>query len=113
MPLTAERCEACHKDAPKVPADQEQELLREIPDWKLIEVDGVKRLQRVFKVKGWLPAVAFTTRVAETAEAEDHHPAILTEWGNVTVTWWTHAIKGLHRNDFVMAAKTDERFSQT
>ena len=41
------------------------------------------------------------------AEAEGHHPALLTEWGRVTVTWWTHKIRGLHRNDFIMAAKTE------
>jgi 4a-hydroxytetrahydrobiopterin dehydratase len=113
MPLIAERCEACHKDAPRVPADQESALLLKVPEWRLIEVDGVKRLQRTFRVKGWLPAVAFTSKVAASADAEDHHPAILIEWGKVTVTWWTHAIKGLHRNDFIMAAKTDEIFSQS
>ena len=42
------------------------------------------------------------------AEEEGHHPALLTEWGRMTVTWWTHKISGLHRNDFIMAAKTDE-----
>lgn len=112
MPLTTERCEACHKGAPAVSSDEIPLLLREIPEWELIEVDGVKRLQRVFRIKGWRPAVAFTGRVADIADAEDHHPAILTEWGKVTVTWWTHAIRGLHRNDFIMAAKTDERFTE-
>ncbi len=106
--LTSERCEACHGDSPSVPESEEPMLLGEIPDWHLIQVDGVKRLQRVFNIKGWQPAVDFTARVAEIADAEDHHPAILTEWGKVTVTWWTHAIRGLHRNDFIMAAKTDE-----
>jgi len=106
--LTSERCAACHKDAPSVPETGQQALLQEIPDWQRIDVDGVQRLQRVFRMKGWRPAVDFTTRVAAIADAEDHHPAILTEWGKVTVTWWTHAIRGLHRNDFIMAAKTDE-----
>ncbi len=106
--LTSERCEACQKDAPRVPDSEVEELLRQIPAWNLIDVDGVKRLQWVFRIKGWRPAVDFTNRVAEIADAEDHHPAILTEWGRVTGTWWTHAIKGLHRNDFIMAAKTDE-----
>jgi 4a-hydroxytetrahydrobiopterin dehydratase len=46
-------------------------------------------------------------QVGQIAEEEGHHPSILTEWGRVTVTWWTHKIKGLHRNDFIMAAKTD------
>jgi 4a-hydroxytetrahydrobiopterin dehydratase len=53
-------------------------------------------------------ALAFTNRVGAIAEAEGHHPALLTEWGNVAVTWRTHTIKGLHRNDFSMAAETDQ-----
>jgi 4a-hydroxytetrahydrobiopterin dehydratase len=48
--------------------------------------------------------------VGEQAEEEGHHPALLTEWGKVTVTWWTHKIGGLHHNDFIMAARTDELF---
>ena len=49
--------------------------------------------------------------MGELAELEGHHPAILTEWGRVTVTWWTHKIKGLHRNDLIMAAKSDGMYS--
>jgi 4a-hydroxytetrahydrobiopterin dehydratase len=51
-----------------------------------------------------------TVTAAELAEEEAHHPTLLTEWGRTTVTWWTHKIKGLHRNDFVMAAKADELY---
>ncbi|MCH7619280.1 MAG: 4a-hydroxytetrahydrobiopterin dehydratase, partial [Candidatus Marinimicrobia bacterium] len=47
------------------------------------------------------------------AEEEGHHPAILTEWGSVKVSWWTHKIKGLHKNDFIMASKTDRIFSES
>jgi 4a-hydroxytetrahydrobiopterin dehydratase len=68
------------------------------------------RLEKSFKFENFTQAMAFASRVAQAAEAEDHHPALLTEWGRVTVTWWTHRIKGLHRNDFIMAAKTDELF---
>lgn len=105
--LAGERCEACHKDSPRVPDEDEQSLLKEIPDWELIEVDGVKRLRRVIRVKGWRPAVDLTTRIADLAEESGHHPMLVTEWGRVTVQWWTHAIGGLHRNDFVMAAQVD------
>jgi 4a-hydroxytetrahydrobiopterin dehydratase len=73
----------------------------------LIERDGIPRLERVFKFKNFAQALAFTNQVGALAEAEDHHPAILTEWGKVTVSWWTHKIKGLHQNDFIMAARTD------
>jgi 4a-hydroxytetrahydrobiopterin dehydratase len=78
-----------------------------VPEWQVLEVDGIPRLQRTFKFKNFVQALDFTNKVGELAEAEDHHPALLTEWGKVTVAWWTHKIKGLHRNDFIMAAKTD------
>jgi 4a-hydroxytetrahydrobiopterin dehydratase len=54
----------------------------------------------------------FTKKVGELAEEEGHHPALLTEWGRTTVTWWTHKIKGLHRDDFIMAAKTNELYQR-
>ena len=73
----------------------------------LMEREGVKRLERVFGFRNFTEALRFTNRVGALAEDEGHHPAILTEWGRVTVTLWTHKIRGLHRNDFVMAAKID------
>jgi len=84
------------------------ELKVQIPEWAVIEIDGIKRLERKFKFKNFIEALEFTNRVGTLAEAEDHHPALLTEWGSVTVTWWTHSVGGLHRNDFIMAARTDE-----
>ena len=82
-------------------------LRAEIPDWQLVVRDGVPRLERVFVFPDFGAALGFTNRVGALAEAEAHHPAITTEWGRVTVVWWTHKIKNLHRNDFIMAAKTD------
>lgn len=83
------------------------ELKPQIPDWKIVEQDGTSRLERTYSFPDFKTALAFTQQVGEQAEQEGHHPALLTEWGKVTVTWWTHAIKGLHKNDFIMAAKTD------
>ena len=105
--LSAERCVACRRDSPQVTAAEIPELRREIPDWHLVERDGIARLERVFDFPSFADALAFTNRVGALAEKEGHHPALLTEWGRVTVTWWTHKIRGLHRNDFIMAAKTD------
>ncbi len=76
-------------------------------EWQVLEIDGIKRLRREFKFPDFIKAIAFTNAVADIAEAEQHHPEILTEWGRVTVTWWTHTIRGLHKNDFIMAARTD------
>ena len=105
--LMAEKCVACRADAPLVSDAELRDLRREIPDWRVVEREGITRLERVFTFPDFAVALAFTNRVGASAEAEGHHPALLTEWGRVTVTWWTHVIKGLHRNDFVMAAKTD------
>ncbi len=105
--LFAERCVACRRDSPRVTAAEIAEVKPEVPDWRLLERDGIARLERVFDFPSFADALAFTNRVGALAEEEGHHPALLTEWGRVTVTWWTHKIRGLHRNDLVMAAKTD------
>lgn len=107
MKLSESQCEACKADAPAVSDTELKSLLLEIPQWTPISVDGVMQLQRQYKFKNFKLALAFTNELGELAESVFHHPAILTEWGKVTVTWWTHTINGLHRNDFIMAAKTD------
>ena len=109
--LAQMKCEACRKDSPRVTDEEIVEFQKQVPEWVIMERDGVKRLERVFKFKDFVDALAFTNRVGAIAEEEGHHPAILTEWGRVGVAWWTHKIGGLHRNDFVMAAKTDEVYS--
>lgn len=105
--LQQQKCEACNADAPQVTDEELASLIREIPDWTPVVRDGVMQLEREFKFKNFKLALAFTNRVGEIAEAEFHHPTLTTEWGKVTVTWWTHAIHGLHKNDFIMAARTD------
>jgi 4a-hydroxytetrahydrobiopterin dehydratase len=106
--LSEMTCVACRRDAPTVTAEEIEELSPQVPDWELVEVDGVPRLRRTFSFSNFADALAFTNAVGEIAEQEGHHPELVTEWGRTTVSWWTHKIRGLHRNDFVMAAKTDE-----
>ncbi len=77
-----------------------------------LEREGIQRLEREFAFDTFADALQFTDAVGQLAEAEGHHPALLTEWGKVTVTWWTHTIGGLHRNDFILAAKTDTLYAQ-
>ena len=103
--LRNERCTACRRDSPRVTAEEIEELRLQVPDWKLVDRESILRLERTFRFRDFAEALSFTNRVGALAEAEGHHPAILTEWGQVTVTLWTHAIQGLHRNDFIMAAK--------
>jgi 4a-hydroxytetrahydrobiopterin dehydratase len=106
-PLANSRCVACRRDSPTVTREEIAELSPQVPDWELVEVDGVPRLRRAFSFPNFAEALAFTNAVGEIAEQEGHHPELVTEWGRTTVSWWTHKISGLHRNDFVMAAKTD------
>lgn len=108
--LKRQACSACRADAPKVSEAEKEAFLSEVPDWEVVTLDGEEQLRRVFKFKNFAQAQAFTNRVAELAESENHHPAILLEWGKVTVRWWTHKIGGLHKNDFIMAARTDELY---
>ena len=106
--LSKQSCEACRADAPRISDEDLKLMMPNIPDWSVIVIDGVMQLSREFDFADFAQALAFTNRVGEIAEAEDHHPAILTEWGKVTVSWWSHKIKGLHKNDLIMAARTDE-----
>lgn len=106
--LSEQQCEVCRGDAPRVTDSEIEAYRREIPEWQIVERNGIMQLERVFTFRNFQQALDFTNRVGEIAERAGHHPALLTEWGKVTVTWWTHAIKGLHKNDFILAARTDE-----
>ena len=109
--LANQKCEACRIGAPRVTDAEVAELLPEIPGWNHFTRDGMDRLERSYQFGDFAAALAFTNRVGDLAEQEGHHPAILTEWGRVTVSWWTHKIAGLHRNDFIMAARTDQLYA--
>lgn len=106
--LHEQKCEACQIGATCISDDEQARLLPELPGWQVIDVDGIKQLQKVFRFRDFVEALAFTQQVGELAERFDHHPALLTEWGKVTVSWWTHKIQGLHKTDFILAAKTDQ-----
>ena len=109
--LSQQTCEACRADAPRISDADLKALMPKIPDWGVVVVDEIMRLNREFGFKNFEQAMAFSNRVGDIAEAAGHHPAILTEWGKVTVTWWTHKIKGLHKNDLIMAARTDALYT--
>ncbi|MCX6059972.1 MAG: 4a-hydroxytetrahydrobiopterin dehydratase [Chloroflexi bacterium] len=106
--LAAGQCVACRGGEPSLTNAEIEDLQFHVIGWQVKVVDGVKRLERVFKLKNFVDAMEFTNKIAVIAEEQGHHPLIITEWGRVTVQWWTHVIKGLHKNDFIMAARTDE-----
>jgi 4a-hydroxytetrahydrobiopterin dehydratase len=105
--LTNKQCVACRKDSPRVSDAELAELKPQVVAWNIVERQGIPCLERTFRFNNFAQALDFTNKVGALAEEEGHHPALLTEYGRVAVFWWTHKIKGLHRNDFIMAAKTD------
>src|SRR5690554_1202067 len=107
--LSETECEACCSDAPPLTDTQITTLLIEVPQWRVEREDGVAKLRRSYNFSNFAKALAFTNQIGELAEAANHHPVLVTEWGRVTVTWWTHKLEGLHKNDFIMAAKTDQQ----
>ena len=111
--LNQEKCVACRADSPRVNDQEIAELHPQVAEWKLISEDGISKVQRMFRFRNFAQALAFTDAVGSIAEGEGHHPRLVTEWGRVAVTWWTHKIRGLHRNDFIMAAKTDRLYQET
>lgn len=110
--LSEKTCAACNANAPRATTEQIKEALTQLPEWKIIKVEGIDQIQRVYPLKNFAEAMSLTQAIGKLAEEYNHHPALLTEWGKVTVSWWTHKIKGLHENDLIMAAKTEKLFNK-
>jgi len=110
--LTGLSCIACRGGEPALTESEIADLMPKIPAWQAVTQDNILRLQRVFKLKNYAQALGFTNKVGALAEEQDHHPLIVLEWGRVTIQWWTHVVRGLHKNDFIMAAKTDAVFAE-
>ena len=94
-----------------VAPEQYPELLGQIDQWEVIEKDGVDRLCCIFKCDDFVAAMQLAQAISEIAEQVDHHPALLIEWGKVSVSWWSHNLMGLHINDFIMAANTQKIYN--
>ena len=108
MTLAAEHCAPLDAGSVLASPGEAAALRAETPDWRVADADGgTPKLERAFRFRSFAQALAFANAVGEEAEAENHHPRLVVEWGRATVQWWTHALGGLHRNDFVMAARTD------
>lgn len=105
--LLTQKCEVCRVGEPSVTPEEIRILQPQVPEWRIITEEAIPKLDRVFKFTDFKDAIAFTDAVAAAAEKEGHHPRLTTEWGRVAVTWWTHKIRNLHKNDFIMAARTD------
>ncbi|GIX30833.1 MAG: pterin-4-alpha-carbinolamine dehydratase [Porticoccaceae bacterium] len=107
MTLADESCTPCRGGEPPLAESEWPALLAELAGWRIERREGIPRLVRTFSFPNWRACLRFAQAVGELAEVEDHHPEIAIRWGEVEVSWWTHAVKGLHRNDFVLAARCD------
>jgi 4a-hydroxytetrahydrobiopterin dehydratase len=110
--LSEKTCSVCRVGAPQATDAEVTEALKNLPEWSVIQANGVNQLTRTYKFKNFVSALEFTNAVGAVAEEYNHHPALLTEWAKVTVNWWTHKIKGVHENDLIMATKTEKLFQR-
>jgi 4a-hydroxytetrahydrobiopterin dehydratase len=109
--LTQSSCVPCRGGV--APLDEEgiARYAPDVPEWRVVKRDGISRIEREYSFKDFQEALDFTVAIGELAESEQHHPDIHLSWGKVRVETWTHKIKGLHRNDFILAAKSDRIYA--
>jgi len=105
MELLDKRCVPCRGGVPVLGTEEAERLVAQVPGWALEE--GAKGIRREFRFRNFAEAMMFSRQVGELAEVEGHHPDLSIGWGYCTVRFRTHAIKGLHENDFIMAAKVN------
>jgi len=105
-------CEACRPDAPLLSQAEIKSHLQLLSGWEIIEEENIQKLQRTFATQNYSNTMTFVNEVAALAESENHHPLMVVDFRQVTVLWWSHKIKGLHKNDFIMASKTSDLMSR-
>jgi 4a-hydroxytetrahydrobiopterin dehydratase len=103
--LAEKTCTPCRGGVPPLTQDEAEHFHVQSPDWQL--VDNAHRIERRFSFRNFLDALNFVQKVGKIAETEGHHPDISFGWGYATISLQTKKIKGLHENDFIMAAKID------
>ncbi len=108
--LVYQQCERCTPESRPVSIIEKTTYSKEIPYWSIQKFDNIEQLVRHFPMSNYTEAVELANNISDLAERQGHHPSIETETGNVTVKWWSHQIAGLHKNDFIMAAKTDRLY---
>jgi len=109
--LSQQSCVPCSEGAPRLTDAQVQELLPSVPNWQILEIDGIERLRRAFPFETVAALLHFQSQIMEAADAQGHHPLIVVSptkrgW-RLLIDQWTHKIHGLHANDFIMAARID------
>jgi len=110
--LLSKKCEACRADAPKITASEIEQYLPTLPQWKIIQEDSIDKLTRCYALTKYSESLSLVNAIAELSELEGHHSVMIVEFRQVTVTWWSHKMRGLHVNDFIMAAKCDHAYEK-
>lgn len=109
--LKQQVCEPCRAGATVASAAEMAQWHRELPDWQIVERNGEQQLFRQVTTGNFLESMALAEQISTIADSSGHHPELVVGWGYLGVYWWTHKLRGLHRNDFIMAALTDELFT--
>nr|MBN2276601.1 4a-hydroxytetrahydrobiopterin dehydratase [candidate division Zixibacteria bacterium] len=108
------KCIPCEEGAAPLNDAEINELLPQVTGWEVqpMEKDGhqIKALQKSFRFRNFRLVMAFLRDVEEIAETEGHHPDFCVHYSLVEFTIWTHAISGLHKNDFIIASRINEIF---
>ena len=110
--LLHQKCVPVDEDTPALEETQVEQMRSAVPDWQIIEEHGEQHLRHRFEFRNFAEAMALANHIAAEAKIADHHPRLTIGWGEVTIHWWTHKVGGLHTNDFVMAARTDDIFAR-
>ena len=105
---TAKICEACSADASEATNKEIEEFLQKHQEWFISTDVDFPQLQRIYIFKNFSKAQVFANLVGDLAEKEGHHPTILLEYGKVTIRWWSHKIRSIHINDFILSSKTEK-----
>jgi 4a-hydroxytetrahydrobiopterin dehydratase len=104
--LTQKKCVACEGGIPPLSRETVEKMMQQVPGWVLDDSNKFLQIEREFKFNDFKETLKFVNNVGELAEAEGHHPNIyLHSWNKVRLELYTHAINGLHENDFIVAAK--------
>src|SRR3990167_6195268 len=109
MDLAEKHCVACEGGIPPMSNEEEDKYIKEVPSWKLVR-EGIHKIRKEFKFKDFKEAIEFVNKVAGLAEEEGHHPDIYIYYSKVILELHTHKIKGLFKNDFILAAKIDQLY---
>jgi 4a-hydroxytetrahydrobiopterin dehydratase len=104
------KCKECSLDASPVSSEEYEMMQEAIPKWSITKEDGVRKIYKKYSFNNFRKALDFTIKVGELAEKHDHHPELITSWGEVTVFWWSHGIKDLTLKDLDLAAGTEDLY---